>query len=423
MKKFRIIALFLLVFLSIAFVCNSQEDDAILKAAHLDRTEEVPILYLKGTPFEIGYQEGKLLKDKIEKLFSRLYKFARRQIKIPFFWKFFLNYRLDRIYRGMEPFIPEEYKEELRGLADGSGISLREMQRLHTLSEIYPGLCSSFIAYGKATADGRLYHMRNFDWAVGLGIQDYPVIKIYRSEDKIPFISIGYAGFSGVLSGMNREGISIAQIGAETVDVSRKGIPMPFLLRKVLEETTDLDEAIDIVKVAERTQGHNFVFASHREGKAVILETTANLFQIFYPNDPREKEIEYAFPIENVILRADTAMDRDIRDKQICTKGNPDKEGIELPYGSSAYEKRYKPMAELIKKYYGKIDSSIAIKIAKAVAPPSNLQSIIYSFPALWVALAKENLPAAKCEYRYYNLIELLEIKPIDEDMIFRAQR
>lgn len=409
------------VFPSLILLCfiwrsSFAQEDEILNKAYLDRNKEVPIIYLRGNSYEIGYQEGRLLKEEIESLFLRLYAFARKHIKIPFFWKFFLNLRLDRIYKSIEPFISENYKQELKGLAQGSGISLKEFQRLHTLSEIYPQMCSSFSAFGKATSDGRLYHMRNFDWSIELGIQDYPVIKVYHLEGKIPFVSIGYIGFIGVLSGINAYGISIAQIGAKTIDVSGEGIPMPLLLRKVLEEAQNLDSAIDIVKKAKRTQGNNYVFASSFEKSAVVIETTANLFQIFYANDEKEKEIEYALPIENALLRADTAMDIKIRDKQLCSQGDPYREGLEVPYGSSAYDKRYKKMAEMIKKYYSKIDSSISIQIAREVAPSSNLQSIVYSFPDIWIALSGNGLPAGKRDYKYYNLIELLGHMPVDTE-------
>lgn len=42
----------------------------------------------------------------------------------------------------------------------------------------------------------------------------------------------------------DEKGISVAQIGAKTVDKTLRGIPMPFLLRRVLEEASDLEEAI-----------------------------------------------------------------------------------------------------------------------------------------------------------------------------------
>lgn len=415
-----ITVLFLLCALCASQQSSAFDDAAILKKAHLDRSKEVPILYLRGTPYEMGYQQGKLLAEEVENVIDGFLRFLNREltkrIKIPLISRPIINIILDVAYWRTSPFIPEDYKEEMRGLAEGSGVSLRNIQRIHIISELFYIRCSSFAAFGEATRGGRLYHTRVFDWIVGSGIEENPIIIIYEPEGKHPFVSIGYAGYIGVLSGMNIEGISVAQIGAKTVDKTLRGVPMPFLLRKVLEESDNLEEATKIVRDAPRTVGHNYVFADAKAAEAIVLETTANLFAVFRDNDPKEKEVVYAIPLPNIVFRADAAMDPEVRDRQICDKGDPKKPGLELPYGSGSYEHRYKGQARLLKEYYGRIDEAVAKKIVREVAmPKSNLKMVIYSFPEFWVALLEKGLPVAERKFRNYNLKKLLPIKQENE--------
>ncbi len=411
-------ALLALFLLGILCGCGPQQSpadsEAILKKAYLNTSQEIPILHLRGTPFEMGYQQGRLLADEVKSMVDSFFGWLNREltkkIRIPFISRPIINLILDVAYWRASPFIPENFREEMRGLAKGSGVPLRDFQRLHIISELFYMHCSSFAAFGEATRTGRLYHTRVFDWNVGTGLEDHPLIIVYQPEGKHPFVSIGYIGYIGVLSGMNIEGISVAQIGAKTVDKTLRGIPMPFLLRRVLEEADDLEEAIKIVREAPRTVGHNYVFADAQAKEAVVLETTANLFAVFRDNDPKEKKVVYALPLEDIVFRADTAMDPEIRNRQLASGGDPRRPGLEMPFGSGAYEYRYRRQAELLKEYYGRIDEVIAKKIAREVAMPrSNLQMAIYSFPEFWVALLEKGLPVEKRKFRHYNLEELFQ--------------
>ncbi|RLC53882.1 MAG: hypothetical protein DRI80_19725, partial [Chloroflexota bacterium] len=63
----------------------------------------------------------------------------------------------------------------------------------HRVMRRYGG-CTNFAAFGPASADGRLWHARNFDWS-GQGVLDrYRVVYIVEPTDKIPFVTIGFSG-------------------------------------------------------------------------------------------------------------------------------------------------------------------------------------------------------------------------------------
>jgi hypothetical protein len=273
------------------------------------------------------------------------------------------------------------------------------------VSEVTERGCSAFAVFRKATVGGKLYHGRNFDWTMDGGIQDNPVLIMYEPDGMVPFASADYAGLIGVLSGMNLEGISISQIGAITKDGRSTGIPLMFLLRRILEESHNLNDATNIITNAHRTVGYNYVVADGNTLEARAYETTAHHCAVFTDNDPKETA-EYAIPIENAVFRADEAMDPVVRSFQKCSRGYPN-----LPYGSESYDHRYKGMAADIKAAYGKIDEAVALEIVKAAAMRNtNLHSVLYNVTdrEMWVAHAVGKEDAWKQPYVHYDLRQLM---------------
>lgn len=268
--------------------------------------------------------------------------------------------------------------------------------------------CSGFAAYKSATLGGNLIQLRNLDWNTDWGLQEEAVVFVYHPDKKNSYVSVGFAGFPGVLTGINTKGISLTEIGSASVDKSFEGSPMPFLLKKVLEESSSLDEVIDIVSSAKRTGGFNYVFGSAFESNGVAVETTRSLLAVYF-RDKTEPKSEYEFVFPDIVFRADTAFNPEIRDKQTCSNGNPEIKGLESPVGSEAYDIRYVKQAEYFKKYHGKLNIEIAKAIAKAIAPESNIHSVIYAWPELYISVASLTERAAYRDYEKLNLDDLFE--------------
>ena len=107
------------------------------------------------------------------------------------------------------------------------------------------------------------------------------------------------------------------------------------------------------------------------------------------------------------MFRADTAIDPQIRDWQMASGGNPKAPGLELPTGS-AYAVRYLGQADGLARRRGRLDAEGAMAIARAVAPDSNVQSVLFAWPKMWVANAHDDTPAAQTAYHELNLEQLL---------------
>ncbi len=367
------------------------------------------VIHLKGTPYEMGYQRGHFAKEKVLLTLARfdgMLDRAKQEVGLP---KFAANLILDITYQLCSPYIPDRYKREMEGLADASGCDLQTIRRGSVISVITERGCSAFAVWGGATVDGTLYHGRNFDWILDAGLEDTAILAIYEPEGLVPFASAGYAGMIGVLSGMNREQITISQIGAVTSDGSLRGLPLELVMRRMLEECPNLDEVTRLVKSVKHTVGYNYVVSDGKAPDARAYETTANQVAIFGPDDPKET-VEYAIRIPDAVFRADEAMDPTVRSLQRCAKA-PD-----LPYGSNSYDHRYKGIATRVKEQYGKIDAPAALEILKATAMvDTNLHAVLTDGTNLrmWVAHAKDGQDASKQHFVEYDLKRLF-LRPED---------
>lgn len=387
---------------------QDRDREAILGRASLSFQEGMPVLSLEGSGYEIGYQHGRLLAAQVRRAVDQMLDYFAEKLKVPVLGGWIVSFLLDRTYNQLKSFIPEEFEREMQGLADGSGVSLRKIHRLHAVPDLYSTLCASGAFFGKATKTGRLYHLRNLDWNREIGIQDFPCLFIVKKEGKIPFVNIGYVSFTGSISGMNERGISIGQIGSENEDETLRGTPMPFLMRQILEEAGGLEDAVRILRDAKRTIGCNYILADAAAKNACAVETTAHQVEVFQPNDPKEKASPYALPLQDAAMRADFSVSPGIRNLQTSASGDPGKAGLEDPRGTSAYDKRYLGQALFVKANYGSLDEAMAKEMAKTIAPDSNVQSVIYAFPEFWVANAKGKRRAVDSEFHRFNLSRLL---------------
>lgn len=377
-------------------------------ASQLEEVDGVRVVVLSGSPFEMGRQHGELLRQEVRASVSRVLGYFRQYLKIPWVRSWLVNWWLDYPWRDAQPFVASDLLEELRGLAEGSGVPLRELYRLHAVPDRTYS-CANLAAWGRITSGGRLIHMRNLDWNIEVGIQEAATVFVMRPNGKRAFVNIGWAGFIGVLTGVNDAQLSIGQIGAETVDATFRGEPMTFLMRRILEEAGTLDEAVALILQAKRTVGVNYVVADARAPRGVVVETTRHHARVFEANDVAEHGVSYAHPLVDAVFRADTAIDPVIRDRQRASGGDPSRPGLEDPVGSSAYDTRYLGQAEGLQAFLGRLTVTSAQAIARAVAPSSNVQSVIFAWPEAWVANAHGRTPAAQTTYHAFNLETLLE--------------
>jgi hypothetical protein len=380
MKKFfkrglvAVVVLFVILAVALAFYIRpgrGARETVDLGAASLQIIDGIRVVHLKGSAYAMGFQHGALLKNEVQQAvqdFEKILDMAAGDFDVSLVGRQFtlprtgLDIVLDVLYRRCSAWFPERYARELEGIADGAGVSLQALRRMQVVLEITGRACSAFAVWGAATGNGKHYHGLNVDWAMDVGLQDVAALFLYEPDGRIPFAAAGYIGVIGFLSGMNAEKITVSTIGAVNTDGRPDGFPLMLLLRSVLEEAENLDDAQGIISTAHRTVGYNYVISDGKVPAARALETSANKCAVFTDNDPTETA-EYAIRIDDAVFRADEAIDQNVRKTQKCANGWPN-----MPYGSNSYDHRYKGMADRIKANYGKIDDAVALDIVKAVA-------------------------------------------------------
>ncbi|MFM8221359.1 MAG: C45 family autoproteolytic acyltransferase/hydrolase, partial [Planctomycetaceae bacterium] len=183
------------------------------------------VLHLKGTPYEMGYQQGALLRERVQSnMHNLLVKKAGERIKMGLVQ---VNPRavIESILQVQKPYVPAKYFEEMEGLAAGAGIKVEDVVAANFIPELFH--CSGFAIMNGATRDGTLYHGRVLDYAIDWGLQDHAVIAVVEPEGGVPFVNVTYAGFIGSVTGMNARHVSIGEMGGSGLG-HWAGVPMAF---------------------------------------------------------------------------------------------------------------------------------------------------------------------------------------------------
>lgn len=372
-------------------VIDSPEKEAlVLQKAKLGWSEDgkIRVLETNGTPYEIGYQHGVLLRKEIQDNIGFLFDSAVD--------KFHFEELFDECYERMRPFIPQDYIDEMHGLAHGSRLPLKVIHGIHALPEIgeWGGKkriakvikqmmsgelgtsCSNLSASSFATKDGRMYTVRILDWGLHRisRLHQYPLIHICNPIGAIPFINIGWIGFIGAISGINKEGITLGEMGyGDIPNETLHGTPMPFLLREVLAKAKNLSNVRNIIKSNPGTNSFVFLMSDGKTKEAEMYIRDRERFLVFKAGEKVVDRKNNILPIKNIVFGGH--------------------------YGDK--------MQNILTQKYGEINPEILMKeIIPAIAMPSNFQNVIYSPDNLefWVANAKSKSErAAEMEYTHFK--------------------
>jgi hypothetical protein len=246
----------------------------------------VRTLRLWGSSREMGFAHGYLLAEEI----------------VPFLDQFVVNlpfvvgverYR-DRVVPFVEKkmaFTPAE-EEELAGIVDGikaklgpGGARIQSLDREIAVVDLKAGntfgdwaafACSSFSVWGAATVDGGTLTARNFDYFPHPKLEQLVTLIARAPADPAArrWVTVGYPGLIGVISGMNEEGVGLFVHDVMPKPATEKtGIaPRLLALRRALE-ATGAENAVR--RVHERLRdttthmGNNVQTTSPFDGKAV----------------------------------------------------------------------------------------------------------------------------------------------------------
>jgi hypothetical protein len=346
---------------------------ATAEAGRLEKVDGTRILFLKGTPEEMGRQHGVLMKRQIRDVVRRiLYGVGVASSFEKGRW--FFN-EIEEAQARLK--IDDRYLREMDAIALAAGMDKEEARLANFFPELFH--CSGFALYGKATKDGKMYHGRILDYIKGMGLEQNAVVMVLQPDQGNAWVNLSYAGFVGSVTAMNEKHVAIGEMGGRG-EGKWDGKPMAQLMREVMERANTIEQAVDIMRKGPRTCEYYYVISDAKSKRAVGIAATSDTFETVWAGQSHPR------------------LPHAIADAVLMSAGD-----------------RYETLVQRVKAGYGKIDASAARDLmTRPVCMKSNIQSVLFEPDSLdfWVANADSKNVASHTRYTKYNLAELLKGPP-----------
>lgn len=207
----------------------------------------------------------------------------------------FLKYLTIIYNRNIRSNIEEEFRKEIYATSLGSSsefdyigspydrqLNYHAAHDLgHAMQEYMLVGCSSFAAWGSESDDSTLIIGRNFDFWVGDDFAKNKVVTIMEPDKGYKFLSVGWAGMSGVLSGMNEKGLTITMNAAKSSPPVRSKTPISIIAREILQYASNIEEAYIIASKRDAFVSESLLIGSGLENRAAIIEKSPDNTRLF----------------------------------------------------------------------------------------------------------------------------------------------
>ncbi len=224
--------------------------------------DETLTVVLSGSPEERGLEYGSAARDGIK-------------ANLALFWENLEDSGCDRVgilakasanSRGL----PDEMIREIEATAIGAGVEYLDLMAMNLFGTTVGGMdgCTQFIAAGSGTVDGEVVASKNRDANI------VNILMIVKPTDGAHgFVAVTGAGYWGASFGLNDVGLCDGNNWMPVPDDSfyDGGYPEITLNRMVLEECSDVDEAIIFVDEQPKYGGSTVMVAD--PVKAAFIET------------------------------------------------------------------------------------------------------------------------------------------------------
>jgi isopenicillin-N N-acyltransferase-like protein len=252
-------------------------------------------MYIEGDGFERGVVNGKLTKELAEyqeTVFINQLKELVPSEKYLNFLKYFIAY----FNRNIPDHISEEYKDEIYGVSlsasdkfDRLAPKYYRILNYHSAHDIGHALqdknmtvgCTSFGVWNSRTTDGKLLHGRNFDFFAGDNFAKNKIVCFTKPLKGNKFMYVTWAGFTGVVSGMNDKGLTVT-INASKSDIPKSAAtPISLLAKEILQYASTVEQAYQIAEKRKTFVSESILIGSTQDKKAAIIEKTPNKTSLY----------------------------------------------------------------------------------------------------------------------------------------------
>ncbi|MEJ2731018.1 MAG: C45 family autoproteolytic acyltransferase/hydrolase [Deltaproteobacteria bacterium] len=220
----------------------------------------ITVVYLTGSPYEIGFANGKLCKKEIliaNKPFLDIYEKVSLdpQNKWP------------EISKKLEIHIPEEYLEEMRGIADGAEIEYEKILFLNTLTTISMG--NKCFAFAFKENNSKIVTLRQIDEDKASFLYKNMILYIIKPQKGYGFAAILNPGWVDGESGINEKGITVSQNNIHIRQTEWDIMPITQLSRQMLQYSKTIDEAEQLLD-KQKAFPARLLFVSSKESASIF---------------------------------------------------------------------------------------------------------------------------------------------------------
>jgi len=279
---------------------------------------------LSGSGYELGLEHGRKLKDEIAAIVSRWKENTKASLNMDpeAVLDAFFDYA--RFEEAIRKHTPDLY-EEVRGIAEGSGQAFRDILVLNLLDEFWVFIdnasnhhCSDM---GVPAQNGNpTYIAQNMD------IETYTdgyqtLIHLEGTPGRPAQMILTHPGLIA-LNGMNETGIGVVVNTIMQLQSSPDGLPVAFVVRKILSHTEE-GALLDFIQEVRHASGQNYILGIRE--KVYDFEASANQVVRFDPKNPNGTVYHTNHPVVNNDL------------KPWHAPFDPDLDMEELPLNSNSY--------------------------------------------------------------------------------------
>lgn len=298
-------------------------------------------LYLEGDGFNRGIINGKLTKELAEyqeTVFIRQIQELVPSEKYLHFLKYFVAY----FNRNMPDHISDEYKEEIYGVSLSASDKFDQMApkyyrilNYHSAHDIGHALqdknmtvgCTSFGVWNTRSEDGKLLLGRNFDFFAGDDFAENKIVCFTKPTTGHKFMYVTWAGFTGVVSGMNDQGLTVTINASKSEIPKSAATPISLLAKEILQYAGNIAEAYAIAQKRQTFVSESILIGSAADKKSAIIEKTpgkTNLYsesgdELICSNHYKSKIFEEDY-INNKNIVESSSLYRKIRMEQLLSR-------------------------------------------------------------------------------------------------------
>lgn len=383
-------------------------------------------LYVEGDPYERGVVNGMLTKDLVryqEEVFTGQ---IHKLVPGTFYLGLIKNF-VGWFNRDLADHVIDEYQLEIFGVSQSASHDFDDIaspyQRIlnyhaahdigHALQNMSLVGCTSFATWGNHSEDSTLIVGRNFDFYVGDEFASDKIIAFYRPAQGYGFMMVTFGGMTGVVSGMNDQGLTVTINAAKSEIPSASATPVSLVAREILQYATTIPEAYAIAKKRKMFVSESFLIGSAKEHKASLIEKTQDGIDLYESNTGQIISTNH---FQGEVL-GNTQLNKD----HMRTSASPYRYQRVSELLARDSVNSVKKTAAILRNQYGLDDRNIGMGNEKLINQLVAHHAIIFQPEKglVWISTAPWQLGKFVC----YDIKKILSYHPVKNEEIYEADR